>query len=84
MERKNTRPHSPPTKPVHAVMSDQKRSDAVMIHLRLNLSPRNPASGVVTASVQKSEVLTMPICTSVRCSSSWMGIVSSPNSTRSA
>ena len=66
MERKKTSPHTPPTRPVQAVINDQKRSDAVMIHLRLNLSPRKPASGVVTASVQKSDVFTKPIWRSVR------------------
>ena len=59
----------PPTSPVQAVISDQKRSESVMIHLRLNLSPISPAIGFITASVEKSAVLTSPICVSVRCRS---------------
>ena len=70
MERKKTRPQNPPTSPVQAVISDQKRSENVMIHLRENRSPRKPASGVITASVQKSAVLIQPICRSVSPSSS--------------
>lgn len=60
----------PPTKPVQAVISDQKSSENVMIHLRETRSPSMPANGVVTASVQKSAVLTQPIWRSVRPRSS--------------
>ena len=84
MERKKINPHMPPTRPVHAVINDQKSSENVMIHLRLKRSPTNPPTGVMTANVQKSAVLIQPICRSVRCRSSWIGIVSRPNSTRSA
>ena len=69
---------------MHTVISDQKMSDPVMSHLRLKRSPQNPATVVIAASVQESAVLIQPICTSVRCSSFWIGMVSNPNSALSA
>ena len=69
---------------MHTVMSDQKMSDPVINHLRLKRSPQKPATVVIAARVQLKTVLIQPICTSERCSSSWIGIVSRPNSARSA
>ena len=70
--------------PMQTVISDQKTSDKVMIHLRENLSPANPASIVAAASVQLRAVLIHPIWTSVRPRSAWIGLVRSPKSARSA
>ena len=71
-------------KPMHIVISDHAMSESVMIHFRLNRSPRKPATTVIAASVQDSVVFIQPICTSVKCRSSWIGIVSSPKSALSA
>ena len=73
-----------PTNPMPTVISDQNISEPVMSHFLLKRSPQNPATVVISASVQESTVLIQPIWTSVRCSSSWIGIVSSPKSARSA
>ena len=73
-----------PTKPIMNVMSDHEISESVMIHLRENRSPTGPAMNAMPASVQERTVLIQPICTSVSPSSSWIGIVSSPKSARSA
>ena len=75
--------HSP-TNPIITVISDQKTSETVMIHLREKRSPANPASIVIAASVQLSAVLIQPMWTSVSPRSSWIGLVRSPKSARSA
>ena len=55
-----------PTKPMPTVISDQNISEPVMSHFRLKRSPQNPATVVISASVQERTVLIQPICTSVR------------------
>ena len=73
-----------PTKPIMKVISDQDISESVMSHLREKRSATGPATNAMPASVQESTVLIQPIWTSVRRSSSWIGIVSSPKMARSA
>ena len=84
MERKKSAPAKPPMNPMQIVISDQAISDSVMIHLREKRSPMKPATTVIAASVHDSSVLIHPICTSVRFSSSWIGIVRSPKRALSA
>ena len=81
---KTPRIRQSPTYPIIIVMSDHEISESVMIHLRENRSPTGPAMNAMPASVQLRTVLIQPICTSESPSSFWIGMVSSPNSARSA
>ena len=57
----NPKSRQSPTNPIMNVMSDQERSESVMIHLRENLSPTGPATNAIPASVQLRTVLIHPI-----------------------